>query len=233
MRIRSKFKDYYDFVGHRYGQDPDILYDRKPLVGEQSNSASEPAICFEVDTDSALFGTGSNSAYRFEFVVAGTMRVFPIIYELGDTWGKVTRRITVEEYFEQHKEQRELSPHWDAGAAWMLDPRCTFSEKAIVDCIRAVGQPVFRVLGTRWVGGDSGTWRRSGLLVAKNIPILREGGVANAVPPEQMWQNIYSTIQNVLRANPDKEVPVTLENKDRIQKAGFDLKTSFRGKPPK
>jgi len=31
MRIRSKWKDYYDFVSHKFGADPDVLYERKAL----------------------------------------------------------------------------------------------------------------------------------------------------------------------------------------------------------
>ena len=35
-------------------------------------------------------------------------------------------------------------------------------------------------------------------------------------------------MNNVLRKSPDKEPPVTIGNDDRIEAAGFDLKTSFR-----
>lgn len=46
--------------------------------------------------------------------------------------------------------------------------------------------------------------------------------------PEQMWQNIYSFISNVIRENPDTKPPVEISNNDKIHKAGFDIKTSFR-----
>jgi len=43
-----------------------------------------------------------------------------------------------------------------------------------------------------------------------------------------MWQSIYSALTNVLRTDPDKQPPATLNNQEKIWASGFDEKVSFR-----
>ena len=60
------------------------------------------------------------------------------------------------------------------------------------------------------------------------MPNLGELNFGRMIPAEQMWQDIRATITDVLRPNPDRAPPVEISNEDKIHKAGFDGKTSFR-----
>ena len=43
-----------------------------------------------------------------------------------------------------------------------------------------------------------------------------------------MYQEISYFIGNTMNESPDIKPPVEISNKDKISKAGFDLKNSFR-----
>lgn len=57
---------------------------------------------------------------------------------------------------------------------------------------------------------------------------LNDLGFASVMSAEQAYQEIESYIVNVLRTNPDKEPPVQIDDKDKIDQHGFDKKISFR-----
>lgn len=212
MKIQSRFKDYYDHISHRYGADPDCVYIREPL--KLSSIKWENRAHFFDDT--LLRPSGSRRArerrkddeiralvdgYRIEFVIAGP-RVTTFLHHYGH------RRETIEVLGEKHAHL--LMKDWRTDKP--LYPTVAQGKK-LEDLIRLVGAPVFMV--------------RNGTL-DERIPVLADLGFAAIVSPEQMWQDIYSTITNVLRTNPDKAPPVQVAEKYRIQEKGFDLKTSFR-----
>jgi hypothetical protein len=58
-----------------------------------------------------------------------------------------------------------------------------------------------------------------------SIPILSGFGFASRIPPEEMYQKIY-TFLSWLKDNPTPEPNQT--DKEKVQSHGFDLKTSFR-----
>jgi hypothetical protein len=220
MKIRSKFKDYYDFVGRRYGEDPDVLYNR----------GSIPSKDYKVDPGRGRYpstfasywmksreSVPDRTTYQLEILVAGEL-IFPVVrmitrnshpvYELPDT---VAYR---------HLDQPTL--HWLHGSSkYEKEERIwkSFSEALeklrpkLREAMVKLQAPVF-------------LYRADG--IDTRVPILSDFDIPSRIRPEDMWQNIYSVHQNVLRPNPDKMVPVQISEKDRIVKAGFDLKTSFR-----
>jgi hypothetical protein len=224
VKIRSKFKDYYDFVGKRYGEDPDVVYSRGAIaVGDfkmdeikigryNHNFASSYMKPKQSDPD--------RTTYALELLVAGEL-VFPMV--------RMTTR---------HSDPYELlGGAWDTVAYRHLDP-----------------PTLFWMQGSYRYDGEAKVWKKfqeslasyrpklreaivklnapvylyTALGVEPRVPILSEFDIPSRVRPEDMWQNIYSCHTNLLRKNPDKAVPVQLADKDRIVKAGFDLKTSFR-----
>lgn len=90
--------------------------------------------------------------------------------------------------------------------------------KKLQALVKEVGQPVFYVRRNP----------RGNLSLLHDIPILKDIGLPGIISPEQMWQDIYSTITNVIRPNPDKAPPVEVDNLHKIYAAGFDPKSSFR-----
>jgi len=94
---------------------------------------------------------------------------------------------------------------------------------------RVVGAPVFMIDGIHW-GYDSQHRKQPIIKVSPEIPITRDYGVPAVCSAEQMWQSVEHVITSVLKKSPDLEPPLKISNDEKIIAAGFDIKTSFRGK---
>lgn len=94
--------------------------------------------------------------------------------------------------------------------------------------IRAVNAPVFLVRGVHRSERKGSDARARTICFDERVPVLKDFGFPALFPPEVIWQDIYTTLTSVLRADPDKAPPVQVAEKYRIEGAGFDLKTSFR-----
>ena len=236
MRIQSTFKDYYDFVSHKFGEDPDIVYRRKNLFSGAgkyfvSQKVDWAGRDYFQDTMARSYPPVGKKArgidgigleYHLEWIVAGPHVTTFLVREVdgvAPTYERIVLKDPRYVYLFVHnfdrwseKDRREYDKKF---VPW---PRVPEGEK-LNDLIRTVGAPVFRL----WRPGRHGK-----LVVADRVPVLKDFGFPAYIAPEQMWQDIYATITNVLRHNPDKAPPVTVEEKYRIEAAGFDLKTSFR-----
>jgi|SRR5579859_3614037 len=231
MRIISKFKDYYDFIGNRFGQDPGIVYMRTKLTPKQ---AQTPFVVVERGKPTpTLFEESEREnggwIYSTAYVVAGD-KVVPLVriseripgcdIDGYSSWAYSYEPMTEAMWNWIRGKERHLyrmnfswgdrSKTWEEFTSKFEDPSY---KAAIISLVKRVGAPVFLV-----------THRQ----IEENVPIMSEMGVASVVPPEVMWSQIYTTLVSVLRNDPDKAVPVTLDNDARIEKAGFDLKSSFR-----
>lgn len=210
MHIVSRFKDYYDYIGQRYGEDPSVTYIRKEIPLHLAEK--------EIDKLSGFF----HSWYlpqNVMLVVAGEL-TFPVestsVYdkEFG-VWSPPTYRLLDGQSYNQHFEYRSRYRY-----SLLRRNRWADFQDAIdgytptfFSFMKATEAPVFLLT-------DAG--------VQEQVPVMKNFGIASVCSPEDMWQNIYYTFTNIIRRNPDKEPPVEIANDDRIQKAGFDLKTSFR-----
>lgn len=224
MRIQSKFRDYYDFISHRYGQDPQIVYERKPLT-----VTSVPASALDSEARAAIGipdvrrrVVDADRWYCGASIVAGRY-VFPFLrrcaargdrWEMADEDNPAHRKALTEEWQDKLGKRR----WWRRSDRGPLVPTRTPPEEPLYRVIRAVGVPVFAVTEMRW--GE--------LLLSERVPVLADHGIPALVSAEQMWQNLFHVLSNVLRTSPDKEPPCTVGNEDRIEAAGFDLRSSFR-----
>jgi hypothetical protein len=229
MKIRSKFKDYYDHVGQRFGEDPDVVYSRGRIKSEGYEVDPPRYRGRHMTSGRSSFhhylrprdSQRDRTLYSLELLAAGEL-VFPVVRMAQRTSDDVNRVVSgVVSY--RHLDEPTLqwiqgySPdnkYYDEELLWHIfhEELTKFRpnlEKAQVD----LQAPVF-------LYGEKGIYER--------VPILREHGIPALVSAQQMWQNVYSIIVNRLRKNPDKAPPVAISERDRIVKAGFDLKTSFR-----
>lgn len=208
MKIVSKFKDYYDWISHKVGQDPTCTYMRGNISTEMIPvKAHRKAWDF-----GANVRTYSKDKCELEYLVAGEF-VFPLAIVEPFGFGPKTELLNeelIDRYFYYH-----VNPYWRKTAPQtkegMLNPQF------IPELTKLVGHPTYRIRCK-----DDYYW------VDEKTPILAEYGIPALVDARQMWQSIYTVMTNVIRPNPDKAVPVELSNENKIQKAGFDLKTSFR-----
>ena len=224
MKIRSRFTDYYDHISTCYGADPDVLYlrDEPPKVEKLTAVRRAGAFVdtFERRAWGGLRGTGKkrvwvDSDYEMQFLIAGP-RYFAFAYHKpsGRTviLGPEHEPLLLQEYDWRagRKRKRTEKPRWP------VEP----TEADLKAAIRQVGKPVFLLRGD--------VERRHSVEVVWETPRLADLGIPAIVSADQMLQDIYSTLTNVLRVDPDKAPPVQVEEKYRIEAAGFDLKTSFR-----
>ena len=96
----------------------------------------------------------------------------------------------------------------------------------LVELCRAVGSPVFAVEGLSTHGRRGGS--KVQVRIAGQCPILQEVGMASVIPAFQMYQDIAYFVGNTMKSCPDTVPPVDVSNQEKIIKAGFDLKSSFR-----
>jgi hypothetical protein len=237
MKIQSKFKDYYDHVGHLYGEDPDVVYARgrvEPVTADE---------LFKYTPDRGRYGhiLGGRSSrvglhdlmeredektgkrYAMELIFAAEL-AFAVVevntpgrpHSGEEIWTSAYQALDLPmlKWLTNNKYkpwlwEKKNALEWDV----FLEALATFRKEKIEPLQVRLKAPVLHVT----VEG-----------VVEKVPVLKDFGIASLVPPEQLWQQIYSFFVNRLRHNPDKAVPVQLDNNRRVEKAGFDLKTSFR-----
>ena len=208
MRIQSKQKDYYDYISHLYGADPNCVYLRGKLP------ETRLTIPDRLPTTDLLDFDKTRGKIHVSFIVAGSMAFWFV--------GRSLDFATIEWF----PYDPALHDGWFArphGGRARTPP--TYGEEQLKALVRAVGAPVFHVTEIELrCDGKPGRV----VHVAPYPPVLQDFGIASLVAPEQMWQNIYTTLTSVLRRDPDKEPPLVVGNDERVLAAGFDLKSSFR-----
>lgn len=223
MRLISPFKDYYDFICYQYGQDPNLVYLRRPFKGD----AQYPKIPDEdrgwldiprLRKQEPAPPKGRYIRLESEIIVV-CHHVFPILSHVEHDRDRdpvlcAPQRIVKREILDEEKHQHILQPDWQGHAELPKAP----PPAAMKRILRAVGAPVFTVLRNEW----------KNFVLDENVPILKDTPIPSVLSPQQIWQELVDVLENVLRDSPDKEPPKSVNNTERIIAAGFDLKTSFR-----
>lgn len=241
MRINSKFKDYYDYIGHKFGQDPDVVYNRGPIPkAEEYQFGYRPDLLWRssfIERQNCLywvvedlFRKNSETSDptikdQFLYVCAGEL-IFPYIQReiFREEWDQNAKKMVSGLSTIEHIQVSEGIVRQYLGAGWEGERAISRYEagleklkRGLPEIQRELNAPVFEI----YRGFN-------GVHVSQYPPRLADFDIPSRVSAQDMWQNIYSTMTNVLRKNPDKEPPVKISNQDKIVKAGFDLKTSFR-----
>lgn len=225
MKIISKFKDYYDFISHQYGQDPLVVYERRSLSNDQifipRKRLSDRALnaIYPVRLKRGSYRRNkwqpSPAQHTDTVTLVAGKYVFPILRRHDPVTGVVTSHEIMAQA--THGALVETGWRFDKRVDPLL-PAYEPPEEVVEEVIRAAGMPVFAVHNVEM----------QTVVLAERVPILAEWGVPALIPASEMWQNISHLLSNVLRRSPDKEPPCTVNNAERIQAAGFDEKTSFR-----
>lgn len=242
MKIQSKYKDYYDYISHKFGADPNTVYVRNTIpISEKIDLRKLPS--WKSDTDyyhrdtnarvfyDSLAGNRDEYdksgrltlSYKLQFVVVGD-HVIPVVKETKPGWMDADHIVQKESY-EKFEPLSSAHSHLltPKPSRYLVDLRPRMpslpSSAQLQELIRAVGVPVFRILERD---------RRDRLHIAEKVPNLSDMNIPSVLPAEAAWQSIYTTLTSVLRIDPDKAPPVVVGEKYRIEAAGFDLKTSFR-----
>ena len=200
MKIISKFKDYYDYLKGIYGEDPKLVLDRTKYYNEELNIYEGSFINKTVKK--YVFHIGE---YLVEGVVVNGKLLF----------GK------------------EIEPFETEFPKWRY--RWLGRDKYHIQR----GNFTYSILKEpKLLGDDSPTWKENcPILLEKgegdskdyiHHPILKNYSFNRVFDAEKIWIILSEWLsKNITRNEP--QVPVG-DDKVRIISAGFDLKTSFRGK---
>lgn len=237
MKIRSNFKDYYDYVEYLYspeGGDYKELYLRVKL-GHPEQSGNDPLV---VDKGKLYFPSVSPRRYW----TIKDKEEFPWKFKWCVVAGKRYLLVTdSKDYFQIEQNSRAYKlvtpdhPCLDeisVGAGTWVSSLKKFKydvyessigvkSQSAFDLSKRLETPVFTIRSPSYHHGDSS------ILVDSVIPNLGELGFAKIMTPERMYQEI-SMFLNLIRDNPDSDLPVSVSEKDRLVQKGFDPKISFR-----
>lgn len=250
MHIQSRFSDYYDYVEYLYtpeGGDPENTYDRRIKVSNASVVGCIPPLPQPIPrsfppTREQLKVRSQSNDWTF----------FPWRFKWCFVAGKLYLTVCEANYNVDHRGEgpggnsqkfRLLTPHHPGmkylrdGASWRskkvgADFLKPWPSEALYSVAKEAG-PVFMINWPEQLEYYHGQGKYLYRVhLADQVPNLGQLGFASVIPAEQMYQNI-AMYMSQSKENPDSQPPAFVSDKDRLVQKGFDLKTSFRGKPPK
>lgn len=201
MLIKSSFKDYYDYVAHRYGKgDPRVCYNRVMFALTLIQELTSP----------------DNIAYPEWFRVK-TKDSFLALFENRSPWGLSDNPQNLESKWLVFVSRYYLLVKFQT--SWRLASPVTFTEvyqsklhvhpddlgvgrPELLTLTRQLRQPVFciRRVHQNFRHGDS-------VDIECKIPILAQLGFSETLSPEQAYQELAYFLGNRLHGNPDIAPP--------------------------
>lgn len=237
MIIKSPLKDYYDYVEHINGGDPNVLYLRnrlKPRV-DHGDCRIPQHITVPCDFPKLPYMfTEGDSTYSFVWcVIAG--KCYLLVDEMiRNGVAKPRTLVTPDSKLMNTLCTKSSSGYFFRGPPVTSDSFFGKSDQRVVELCRLVKQPVF-VMDYRMHWVDDATDRRHKkgtrvptAVIECELPILKDLGFASFIPATTMYQDIAYFMSNTIRTNPDNQPPVEVGNTDKITGHGFDIKQSFR-----
>jgi hypothetical protein len=237
MKIKSPFKDYYDYVAWQYGGgDPDLVYVRDRLKDLKQVSGGHGQYESFIDLkDPGLID--SLGFLKHSFLGKGGLAIES---DFDFKWLSICGHayLLVQKKYENDWKvlnQKEHSDVWDylttnvrSSFSWMRNdkaksfPESHIGNRSILldDISKTLKAPVFYFKLFSYSSGC--------ITIDSRIPILEQLGIDKIIPPEQLYQDISYFMANVLRDSPDLIVNDNMTDKEKIVQHGFDLKQSFR-----
>lgn len=215
MYIISKFKDYYDFIGKKYGEDKKFVW-KRDLIGEDPEVILNRNEIIDLKLPYYL-GYNELEKYDTRFIIICGKLFFVNKLKNSKTWSLYDCKNTEFDRFLNIKRNRNKFHYFNYMVKSIESYLGGFSDLYLNLCIKY----------------------KSPIIVYQNkalhtkSPIL--GDIIEFVVnynAEQIYQDINYFITNQRFGNPDIDPPVTLENDIKISYHGFD-EHSFRPKSRK
>lgn len=224
MIIRTKTKDFYDYVQHVYGRDPNIVWDRDVITRDPEilsipGSPLQKQSIFQASVSLEKVGLPDYKVdapgYIYHFG-------FSCISVLGRVYLTYKGQLVTKELFEKLHKNDEVYCYTPISFQRPWESIYEFTSKPNDEVLK-----MHKQLNAPIIKFNIGYHKY--VYVSNAVPIISEipGFVKLLGSPENLYKKLYNFfIEN--RANIDLEPPVSVDNKSKIQKAGFDLKSSFR-----
>jgi hypothetical protein len=234
MKIRSKLKDYYDYVEHVYGGgDSKNTYIRDFIFPDDVSGEYKFERTQEYKGPQFSLRTPSNyerkDGLTQEFCgIAVAGRVFivtrgtkdPVFSYANSVWsGGKTEPWKLATYGDRRKlntygkPNSSSNPQIEDQVLWM----CGVEKPEATALSKEIKAPIFKFRGDGWKTEVFGRY-----------PLLSEYGVASALPAEQLYQEVSMFLMSVINDNPDTMPRSEMTNIQKVESHGFDKRVSFR-----
>ena len=221
MKIKSRFKDYYDYVAHAYGGgDERVTYVREPLQDELTTIIVNGNIDFYSPPIDEL-------KTRTKYLVVNG-KVYVLVSVKNEMGMYDPYQLFTEKNFKDRVDSLSVRYRWtmfpQKNTVKQWEKYFAFESKVVTEISKMIKQPVFIIdsIENRWKE------QQTRVAIDKNIPILSEYGLNHYIQPEQLYQDIAYYVSNKMVTSPDLEVHDNMTDKEKIVQHGFDLKQSFR-----
>lgn len=213
MKIKSKFKDYYDHVAYLYdGGDPKCVYIRERITDEISSKVSLTQKGL-IDLPLSLTSNNkldSNLVINFKWLsICGKYHL--LISKSYGNWDLFTE----EKYPIESKRISGYWSNWNRNKNQLM----AFSD-SLLELSRKLNAPVF-TFHKPFRNSDT-------VIIDANIPILGDIGLPNLINSYQLYQEISYFMGNLINVSPDLSLKSMMTSKEKIVQHGFDIKKSFR-----
>lgn len=217
MKIKSSFKDYYDYVAHAYGGgDPKVLYIREMI--EKTRHVIECKTNWIMHQPYYI----PNSEFSW-LVVNGACYTLMSLVD-PETGKRSTPKFFTNENFGEYLASMKSSRYYFSRKE-IDESRYRGVKSNIVTVLsRQIKQPVFIIKSYSACKNPN----QHIFEIDSRIPILQNYQFHKYFSPEQLYQEIAYYISNQMHDSPDLVVHDNMTDKEKIQQHGFDLKTSFR-----
>ena len=250
MLIISPFKDLYDYLPHIYGVDNKVIYDRNYVISiEEKDHLTIKNFINEHHTDIfTRFYLSDRSMEMYRRKIFGFLIILgQFVPVIGTSCNDRAETMSVRNYFTDYKFEfcnhnnfteyseevieysyniyksknnnrvRLYYPPKEKLLTW-LDKMKDRYYPELMEIQDKYNQPI---MSSFWIHYNKN-------LFNYNVPILSSVKDFNKkFPEDKLYQDIYNFfIKN--KKNEDLLPPVEVDNTSKIEKAGFDKKTSFR-----
>lgn len=230
MRIISKFKDYYDYVGGMYyDTDDKVIYNRDKITEPSTQHRKyniidkhfiaipdRDRLDFTVDRNwNKPIKRGIGNLYMKTLLVCGIAYPLYCIHKSNNLYNEY--KLLDDEGIEF------INQCWTVN----IDSLTSKKHQALIELSRLINSPVFIFKDQRNHGNN---YFRIEHTIEMEVPNLRKLGFNKIKRAEILYQELEYFIGSILPGKPDSlpipSIPFT--DKDKILNAGFDLKQSFR-----
>lgn len=224
MKIISKYKDYYDHIGHEFGEDPKIIFNRQPIDHNDDIIKKLNDIFRYSKYRAPNTKMHGMELYQYRWIVING-HVW-LLSRLNGTFKQFS--IATQQVFDHVKqvEKENKLYHYYGSEKLVADDFMNITEftSKLIEIHKKLGTPIFAFDGD----GFGDVLSTSNGVKKYKVPLLTDYGFASYYPSYQIFQDLCHFIGNELRDAPDTQPPVEISDPCKIEGHGFDKKISFR-----
>jgi len=241
MRIRSRFKDYYDYIQHIYGGgDPNLVYNREIIEDPDGKKAtyhprgvvSGSGFCLPKEFDQESLHhipndwSSTGSYLHVSFIKEGeSVKLYKSLAVAGRMFILQQEKLGVRDVDSVYGAYGKVVHDWHVVDRLEIKhsygPPSIYQSgheiPALMELSKHVKAPVF-------VYDQHDRTVR----VEVRVPSLGDLGLAAFVPADQLYQELAMFMGKLYSDNPDMMPAVEQTNIQKVEAHGFDKKQSFR-----